>query len=216
MAYGLYDLAGNVRQIGDARPNMDQTFTYDPLDRLAPNRTYTYTPQNMLATATVFGAQTQFAYDADNWRFSKTSADGTTLYFRGLNGELLTEWRNPGPNGETRDYIYAGAQLISMVKRPNALSGNGSCGPLGSPGSVTIPSGGLGQVTFCGVQGQTVSASITLTSGAALPVSLTTPGQTALVTFAGSQGQTVGVPVTGNTLGQTYVYLRRPDTSVVA
>ena len=87
LTYGLYDLAGNVRQIGDARPNMDQTFTYDPLDRLAPNRTYTYTPQNMLATVTVFGAQTQFAYDADNWRFSKTSADGTTLYFRGLNGD---------------------------------------------------------------------------------------------------------------------------------
>ena len=220
LTYG-FDFGGNVVQIGDARPGMDQTFVYDALDRLAaaigpygsltypydahgnrqtapggqvlqydpgtlrlmqqgtetytydangnlgtaPNRVYSYNPFNMLVTATVFGAQTQYAYDADDLRFSKISPDGSTLYFRGLNDELLTEWRNPGPNGEIRDYVYAGTRPIAVVKRPES-PGAGTCGPLGFLGSASVPSGGVGQVTFCGVQGQTVSAVITLTSGA--------------------------------------------------
>jgi hypothetical protein len=40
-----------------------------------------------------------YEYDADGWRLKKLTPAGVTYYLRGLNGELLTEWTNPGPSG---------------------------------------------------------------------------------------------------------------------
>jgi hypothetical protein len=50
-------------------------------------------------------------------------------------------------------------------------------------------------------------------NGAALPVSVAMPGQNAVIAFDGTQGQIVRVRLTGNTLGLTTVYLKRPDGS---
>ena len=144
-----------------------ETYGYDPAGNLltAPNRTYTYTPRNMLETATVSGVQTRFAYDGNELRFSSVSPDGSTLLFRGAAGELLTEWKNPGPTGETRDYIYAAGRLLAGVKRSVATSDPPLCGPLGALGTVSVPANGVGQVPFCGSAGQFVSVAVKLVSG---------------------------------------------------
>lgn len=144
-----------------------ETYTYDAAGNLltAPSRAYTYTPRNMLETATVSGVQTRFAYDGDELRFSTLSPDGATLSFRGPNGELLTEWMNPGPTGETRDYVYAAGRLVAAVKRSVATADPPLCGPLGLLGTINIPSGAVGQIPFCGTAGQLVSVAVKLVSG---------------------------------------------------
>ncbi len=95
-------------------------FTYDNNGNLRtkPNASFSYTPNNMMASATVYGTTTTYAYDADDWRARKTSQGTTTFYLRGLGAELLTEWRDPGaPTGKARDYVYAGSRLIAVVIR---------------------------------------------------------------------------------------------------
>jgi YD repeat-containing protein len=84
-----------------------------------PFGSYTYTGQHQIATATVNGAVTSCAYDADNWRALKVEPTGeTTLYIRGVGGQLLSEWTTtPGTEPTKRDYIYAGSRLIATVSR---------------------------------------------------------------------------------------------------
>ncbi|MGH9348018.1 MAG: hypothetical protein ACRD26_12225, partial [Vicinamibacterales bacterium] len=125
-----YDDHGNRVSI----PN-GTTYTYDPQTRRLATQDqvsfqydangnvtsisgqpFTYTPHNMLRT--VDGPVTSFAYDADQWRVSKTSGGVTTVYVRGPSNALLTEWQNPGQPAETiRDYIYAGTRLVAVVRR---------------------------------------------------------------------------------------------------
>ena len=59
-----------------------------------------------------------------------------------------------------------------------------------------------------------LAGSITV-GGSALPVSPSVPGQKATVTFAGTGTQQVTVHVTGNSIGQVTVTLRRPDGSTL-
>lgn len=49
----------------------------------------------------------------------------------------------------------------------------------------------------------------------AAPVSLPTPGQTAVIAFPGTQGQAVRVRITANTIGQIQVFLRSPSGSTM-
>jgi hypothetical protein len=52
----------------------------------------------------------------------KMSAGSNTYYIRGANGELLTEWKDPGTsNGHIRDYIYLAGRLLSAVDRSSPL-----------------------------------------------------------------------------------------------
>jgi YD repeat-containing protein len=168
LTYNIYDNVGNVQSITDSRPGMNQSFGYDPLDRLTTangpwgtatygydvhgNRlgggavydttklrllqtngrtfgysnngnlqtsnadTFGYSPDNHLETSNVGGATTTYVYDADAWREKMTTAGTTSYFLRGANGELLTESRNPGgASPSTRDYIYAGTRLLSVV-----------------------------------------------------------------------------------------------------
>jgi YD repeat-containing protein len=140
-------------------------FTYDQNGNLTStsSATYTYTPENWLATATDNGNSATYLYDADGWRAKKTIAGDTIFYVRGPLGELLTEWHDLGGTARARDYVYAGARLLSAIDRPVApLS---TCGgqaiPDGSPTSLTIPAGGVGTFTFEGSACRKVSASIT-------------------------------------------------------
>jgi hypothetical protein len=78
--------------------------------------TFAYSPDNQLETSTVGGVTTTYVYDADAWREKMTTAGTTSYFLRGANGELLTESRNPGGTSpSTRDYIYAGTRLLSVV-----------------------------------------------------------------------------------------------------
>ena len=96
----------------------DQFFGYDANGNMAPsnNDTFVYTPDNQIETATVQGSAATYTYDADGWR-AKTVTPGATSYtLRGSHGELLTESRNPGAaSPSTRDYIYAGTRLLSVI-----------------------------------------------------------------------------------------------------
>jgi YD repeat-containing protein len=91
--------------------------------RSASAATYTYSPENRLMRSDTPSGTTTFAYDADDWRLKKAITNGETHYYvRGPGGELLSDWWNNGPGGqaEVRDYIYAGAHLIAVVKTTQA------------------------------------------------------------------------------------------------
>jgi IPT/TIG domain-containing protein len=137
-------------------------FTYDNNGNLktAPGRSYAYTPENWLRTAVVDNAVHAYEYDADGWRLKKVTSAGVTYYLRGLNGELLTEWTNPGPSGVIRDYIYAGSRLLAAVTTASSLDSGDIIAPLavgGSPVWVTIASANQqGRLFLNGTAGQTV------------------------------------------------------------
>jgi hypothetical protein len=170
------------------------TYTYDNngnlLSGTTPGRTFTYTPGNRVATATMGGTTTNYRYDADDWRVKKGSGTTTTYFLRGLNGELLTEWKNPGTNGETRDYIYAGSRLVSAITRPWNETSDwfGTIIPNGP--SVVVDFTAASQrafLTFEGVAGRRVSLLMTTTSGTlclAWPLAIVKPdGNTLASTY---------------------------------
>ncbi len=99
----------------------DRTFTYDNNGNLratSGNQVFTYTPQNLVETATVNGAVSTYEYDADDWRVVKRGQGSTTIYLRGVGRELLTEWQNPGASTQAiRDYVYAGSRMLAVVAR---------------------------------------------------------------------------------------------------
>jgi YD repeat-containing protein len=148
------------------------TYTYDNngnlLSGTTPGRTFAYTAWNRVASATMGGTTTNYRYDADDWRVKKSSGTTTTYLLRGLNGELLTEWKNPGTNGETRDYIYAGSRLISAITRPWNETSDwfGTIVPDGPPVDVNFTAGNQRAfLTFEGVAGRRVSLKLTTTIG---------------------------------------------------
>jgi len=137
-------------------------YTYDSNGNMktGPSALFDYTPGNMLKLATVSGATTTYGYDADQLRVKKTAQDGTvSYYFRGPQGELLTEWKNPAGVGTIRDYVYAGSRLVATIGRPLFENGslNGSIVPGGGSVAVTIASGQNAALTFNGVAGQQIS-----------------------------------------------------------
>jgi RHS repeat-associated protein len=98
-----YDGAGNVTSAGAA--------------------SYTYTPYNLLATATVGGTTTTFRYDADNDRRMKTGANGTEYFVPGPGLLPLAEYAEV--NGQLvhrRDYLYADGRLLASIESPSAVT----------------------------------------------------------------------------------------------
>src|SRR6185369_12309467 len=102
--------------------------------------------------------------DADGWRLKKVTPAGVTYYLRGLNGELLTEWTNPGPSAVIRDYIYAGSRLLTAVTTSSSLDSGDIVGTLavgGPPVMVTIASPNQsGRVLVNATAGQIVGIAI--------------------------------------------------------
>lgn len=84
---------------------------------------------------TANGVVTAYAYDSDGWRIKKTSANTVTYYLRGLGGELLTEWTNPGPTGAVRDYVYADGRLLSAVVTTSAVDAGDVVSPIATAGA---------------------------------------------------------------------------------
>jgi YD repeat-containing protein len=78
---------------------------------------YAYTRDNQLRTATAGGVTTEYAYDADQWRVKKATANQPVMYYmRGPGGALLSEWTNgPSPTATARDYIYADGRLVTII-----------------------------------------------------------------------------------------------------
>ena len=138
-------------------------FGYDNNGNLisSSTATYTYTPENWLATASTTSGQASYAYDADGWRAKRVVTGDTTFFLRGPGGELLTEWHDLGATARARDYVYAGTRLIGAVDKPvTSTACGGGAIPNGSPTSLNVPSGGTVSFTFEGSACRTVSASI--------------------------------------------------------
>jgi YD repeat-containing protein len=183
LTYG-YDGVGNVVSIADGRPQFNQTFGYDTLNRLrwvagwAPNEfqydplgnrtskslpavtynydpaskrltsvsgaaqlpeagqyvhdavgnltsdptgTYTYTPFNLLETATVAGQAVTYRYDGHNQRRVRVLGDRTDFFVQGLGNRLLSEYTQPAGAAEAswvRDYLYLGSRVVAALSRP--------------------------------------------------------------------------------------------------
>jgi hypothetical protein len=95
-----------------------QLFGYDPNGSLTSDgsATYTYTARNEMTS--VNGTSTSYHYDADEWRMMKVTPTSITIYFRGPEGQLLTEMTFSGTTSPTfRDYIYAGSRLLAVIEQ---------------------------------------------------------------------------------------------------
>jgi len=161
--------------------------TYSPAGDLlsAPNETYAYTPQGMLETLGVYNTTTTYSYDAEDARIMKVVGANATYYLRGLTGELLTEWQNPGGSNEIRDYIYAGGRLIAAIGRP-----------VTGPADINIYK----------------TASI---DGPATSFTFTNMAQKAYVTFQGTLGQRLTPVITVGGGGCIRFTVKQPDSGLV-
>lgn len=77
---------------------------------------YTYSPFNMMASATAGGATTPYGHDADQQRRRRSGPGGTEYFVPGPGFVPLAEYRDvDGTLTWARDYIYAGTRLIASV-----------------------------------------------------------------------------------------------------
>jgi YD repeat-containing protein len=182
LAY-THDGVGNVQSITDTRPQFNQTFTYDHVNRLRvvsgwaaneyqydalgnrttkaspgvaytydpatkrlttvsgnaqipevgtysyddvgnlrtdPSGSYTYTPFNMLETATVGGRTATYRYDGNNERKARLMSDETVFFYHGLGAALLSEYTRRAGDTEghwVRDHIYLAGRPVASVSR---------------------------------------------------------------------------------------------------
>jgi YD repeat-containing protein len=197
-------------------------FTYDNNGNLksAPGRAYAYTPENWLQTAVVDNVVHAYEYDADGWRLKKLTPAGVTYYLRGLNGELLTEWTNPGPSGVVRDYVYAGSRLLAAITTSSTSDSGDVVGTLavgGAPVTLTIASVNQnGRLFLNGTVGQTVDVAITSVTAfnCNWTISLLAPDGTLVTSITPCSGTSANtgprvLPVTG-----TYVVVVDPAGTV--
>lgn len=98
------------------------TYSHDTVGNLTgdPSGTYTYTPFNMLETATVGGRTATYRYDGNNERKARLMPDETVFFYHGLGTALLSEYARR--IGETegrwvRDHIYLAGRLVASVSR---------------------------------------------------------------------------------------------------
>ncbi|MGH9463692.1 MAG: discoidin domain-containing protein [Vicinamibacteria bacterium] len=97
----------------------NESFTYGGNGNLIRDGqgAYTYTPENMLRTATIGSEVTRYDYDGDNLRKKKTRASETQYYVHGPGDRMLSEFEIgcDGVLGPLRDYIYAGSRLVASL-----------------------------------------------------------------------------------------------------
>ena len=97
------------------------TFEYDANGNVRADGggTYTYTPANMLDSATIAGATTRYHYDGDNLRKLKLSGANTSIYLHGPGDQILSEMQATGASVvPVRDYVYAGTRLVAAIRPP--------------------------------------------------------------------------------------------------
>jgi len=101
-------------------------FGYDDAGNMttAGSATYTYTPYNLLETATVGGAPpTTYRYDADNQRRMREGPNGTEYFVAGPGLLPLAEYRESGGQAVlVREYLYAGTRLIASVEAASTVA----------------------------------------------------------------------------------------------
>jgi YD repeat-containing protein len=100
----------------------DNAFQYDANGNMTRNQAgqYAYSPANMMLSATVGGAVTNYRYDGDDLRRWAFDAVKHRYFIHGLGNQLLSELRQcpNGPVQSVTDYVYAGARLIAELGAP--------------------------------------------------------------------------------------------------
>ena len=154
-----------------------------------------------------------------------TPGQNASLTFNGTAGQRVSL---NGTNATITGSIEAGCDVWVRIKKPDNsdVSGSMTCMESGAfMEAVTLPSPGVytilidpattavGTLTLALYTVVDVTGAVAV-NGAAVPVSLPTPGQVAQLTFTGTNGQQVTVRLTGNTIGTTTVKLLKPNGSL--
>lgn len=102
------------------------SFLYDANGNLTAQAqgSYTYTPDQLLATAIISGVTTSYNYDGDNARKHKVVSGINRYYIHGLGGQILGEYTDSCTSGvrSVRDYLYLGSRLLATVRATATLS----------------------------------------------------------------------------------------------
>jgi YD repeat-containing protein len=170
-----YDATGNRLTSGtvsytyDTHSRLDHvsggltgTFAYDAAGNQtvdASGIVYTYSPFNMVTSATQGSDVTTYAYGGDGLRVRKVGADGVPHYFiHGPGGQLIAEYEGAGMDlALVREYVYDGGGLLASIE----------------PEVVTLPD--ISVTITSPQQGQTVAygANVTLTASVSAPAGVT-------------------------------------------
>jgi RHS repeat-associated protein len=113
-----YDYSPSTNQLTSTGGGQVEAFTYDPAGRLTADGrgSYTYTPANLLQTATMgTGTLQTYRYDADGQRVLKIAGSGAsrTYVVNGLSEFTLDD---DGHLKWTVDYVSAGSRLLAAVR----------------------------------------------------------------------------------------------------
>jgi RHS repeat-associated protein len=113
--------AGSALRLADfSRANNRITragYVYDAAGNLIaePGKTFTYSAENKIVTATVAGGATsQYVYDGNERRVKKVVGGVATRFEYGAGGELVAE-RNDSNGVVIRDYFYKGEELLATA-----------------------------------------------------------------------------------------------------
>jgi hypothetical protein len=188
------------------------TFDFDNRGNMTLDggRILTYTPFDMMATATTSGAVTTYRYDSDNLRSLRIGPGGTNYYVHGAGGQLLAEYQEncPGQVSLNRDYIYLGGRLVAAVRPAPSQIVTMSLTAIGASvaeaaGSVTFGvqmTTGNGAALGCTATVQYTTSSGSATSGADFqPAS----GTMTFPTASGSGAvQNIVVPIVADALNE--------------
>lgn len=118
VTYG-YDGANRLDWASGPQPNPEVgDYHFDGAGAMIvdPSGTYSYTPFDMMETATVGGVTTVYRYDGDGIRKKRSGPQGDRYFFHGAGPQLLSEWASTAGGVQwQRDYVYLGDRLVSSI-----------------------------------------------------------------------------------------------------
>jgi YD repeat-containing protein len=111
----LYATLSN-RQVSLGSDSVQLDAAGNTISDQAGTRVYTYNQAGRIASISKQGALvSQYKYDHDGLRATKTAGSQSTIYQYGLDGKLLAE---TGPNGHlSKEYVYADGDLVAVIER---------------------------------------------------------------------------------------------------
>lgn len=120
-----YTYSPSTNRLASSSGAEPDSFLYDANGNLTTQAqgSYTYTPDHLLATATISGITTSYNYDGDNARKHKVDSGINRYYIHGLGGQVLGEYTDSCTSGirSVRDYVYLGSRLLATVRSTATL-----------------------------------------------------------------------------------------------
>ncbi len=114
-----YTYDSTKQQLSSSTGAESDSFSYDANGNLktATGATFTYTPENMLDTATVGGVATTYRYDGDQTRTLKIQGSRVSYFVHDPKGQILSEFEEPcaGTLVPVRDYVYLAGRLLASA-----------------------------------------------------------------------------------------------------